>query len=99
MSELKTKPNNKDVNAFLNTIVDDKKREYSFAVLDLMKSVTEEKPKMWGDSVIGFGNYHYKYQSGREGDWFLTGFSPRKQYLTIYIMTGFDQYNESMNKL
>lgn len=99
MSKLKTKPNNKDVNAFLNTIIDDNKREDCFAVLELMKTVTKEEPKMWGDSIVGFGSYHYKYESGREGDWFLTGFSPRKQYLTIYIMAGFDQYDELMKRL
>jgi hypothetical protein len=54
---------------------------------------------MWGSSIIGFGSYHYKYESGREGDWFLTGFSPRKQNLTLYIMAGFAQYDELMKKL
>ncbi len=54
---------------------------------------------MWGSSIVGFGNYHYKYESGREGDWFLTGFSPRKQNLTLYIMPGFAQYDELMKKL
>ena len=56
-------------------------------------------PKMWGDTIIGFGSYHYKYASGREGDWFITGFSPRKQNLTIYIMNGFDRYTELMSQL
>ena len=54
---------------------------------------------MWGDSIVGFGAYHYKYASGREGDWFLTGFSPRKQNLTLYIMSGFEEYNDLLNKL
>jgi len=63
-----------------------------------MKQVTKGKPKMWGPSIIGFGEYHYRYESGREGDWFLTGFSPRKQNLTIYIMAGFAQYDDLMKK-
>ncbi len=99
MAELKTKPNDKDVNAFINTVTDTKKREDSFAILKLMKSVTKEEPKMWGDSIIGFGSYRYKYASGREGEWCLTAFSPRKQNLTIYIMTGFDKYDGLMKKL
>jgi hypothetical protein len=64
-----------------------------------MREVTQEEPIMWGDSIIGFGSYHYKYKSGREGDWFLIGFSPRKQSLTLYIMSGFDGYEEKLNKL
>lgn len=99
MAELKTKPNDKNVNAFINTVTDIKKREDSFAILELMKTITKEQPKMWGDSIIGFGSYRYKYASGREGEWCLTAFSPRKQNLTIYIMTGFDKYEELMKKL
>lgn len=99
MAELKTKPNEGSVEAFLNSVADPKKRQDCFAILDLMKQVTGEKPVMWGDSIIGFGNYHYCYESGREGDWFLTGFSPRAQNLTLYIMSGFDQYDELMSKL
>ena len=64
-----------------------------------MQETTNAKPKMWGDSIVGFGSYHYKYASGREGDWFLTGFSPRKQNLTIYIMPGFEKYETLLNKL
>jgi hypothetical protein len=64
-----------------------------------MKQVTGEEARMWGDSIVGFGSYHYKYASGREGDWFLTGFSPRKQAITLYIMAGFEQYDGLLNKL
>jgi len=64
-----------------------------------MKEVTGKEPEMWGDSIIGFGSYHYKYASGREGDWFVTGFSPRKQNLTLYIMGGFDNYDVLLGKL
>lgn len=68
-------------------------------ILDLMQKITQVTPKMWGDSIVGFGNYHYKYESGREGDWFLTGFSPRKQNLTLYLMSGFDLHQELLEKL
>ncbi len=99
MAELKTKKNDGDVEAFLNNVAHDKRRTDAFKMLDLMKEVTGEQPKMWGASIIGFGDYHYKYESGREGDWFLTGFSPRKQSLTLYITSGFAQYQELMAKL
>lgn len=99
MAELKTKPTDKKVEEFLNKIEDEKKREDAYKILDIMKKITREEPKMWGSSIVGFGNYHYKYESGREGDWFTTGFSPRKQNLTIYIMSGFNKYDELMEKL
>ena len=99
MAELKTKPNEESVIDFLQSVPDERKREDSFAILDLMKEVTGQEPKMWGDSIIGFGNYHYKYASGREGDWFVTGFSPRKQNLTLYIMSGLDEYEALLKKL
>jgi hypothetical protein len=99
MAELKTKRNKGDVEAFLNSVADEKKRQDSFTILELMKKVTGKEPEMWGDSIIGFGNYHYKYASGREGDWFLTGFSPRVQNLTLYIMAGFDDYDQLLGKL
>jgi len=99
MAELKTKPNNGSVEEFLDSVENEKRRKDSFKVLDLMKTVTGHEPKMWGDSIIGFGTYHYKYASGREGDWFLTGFSPRKQNLTLYIMAGFDEYEALLGKL
>ena len=99
MAELKTKRNKGNVAAFLNNIPDEKKRQDSFAVLELMERVTGKEPEMWGDSIIGFGSYHYKYASGREGDWFVTGFSPRKQNLTLYIMSGFDEYDQLLSNL
>jgi hypothetical protein len=64
-----------------------------------MSDATKAEPSMWGASILGFGNYHYKYESGREGDWFLTGFSPRKRELSLYIMAGFERYNALMKKL
>lgn len=99
MSTLKTQPSNDDVREFLKSVSDEQKRKDCFAVLELMKSITGEEPKMWGSSIVGFGSYHYKYESGREGDWFLTGFSPRKQNISLYIMAGFDNYDELMNRL
>jgi uncharacterized protein YdhG (YjbR/CyaY superfamily) len=99
VAELKNKRNKGDVKAFLNGVTDEKKRQDSFAIVELMKQITEKGPEMWGDSIVGFGSYHYKYASGREGDWFLTGFSPRKQNLTLYIMAGFDEYDQLLNKL
>ena len=99
MTELKTKRNKGNVEAFLNSVPDEKKRRDSFTVLELMKQITGEKPEIWGDSIVGFGSYHYKYASGRENDWFLTGFSPRKQNITLYIMSGFDEYDNLLSKL
>lgn len=99
MAELKTKLNDGSVTEFLNSVEHKKRREDSFKVLALMSNVLNEEPKMWGSSIIGFGNYHYKYESGREGDWFVAGFSPRKQSLTLYIMSGFEQYDALMEKL
>lgn len=99
MAELKTQKTEDSVEEFLNTIPDEKKRQDSFAVLDLMKEVTGAEPKMWGTSIIGLGDIHYRYESGRELDWFLTGFSPRKQNLTLYLTTGFEGYTDLLKKL
>jgi len=99
MAELKTKKNNASVTAFLNKVKNKQRREDCFEVLELMKEITNEEPKMWGASIVGFGSYHYVYASGREGDWMVTGFSPRAQSLTLYIMAGFDRYEELMGKL
>jgi len=99
MAELKTRQTDADVAAFLDGVENPQRREDSHEVLKLMKSVTRAEPKMWGSSIVGFGPYHYVYESGREGDWFLTGFSPRKQALTLYIMAGFERYDELMQRL
>ena len=99
MAELKTKKNTASVEAFLQAIADETKRKDSFAILEMMKQATGSEPVMWGESIIGFGDAHYRYASGREGDWFLTGFSPRKQNLTLYIMSGFDEHDQMMQKL
>ena len=99
MSTLKTQRNDGDVREFLNSIEHDQRREDSFKVLDMMTEVLGEEPKMWGASIIGFGSYKYKYASGKPAEWFLCGFSPRKQSLTLYIMSGFDGYADLMANL
>lgn len=99
MAELKTKPTDKSVEDFINGLSDENRRNDCRAVLQLMKRVTKSKPRMWGPSIVGFGSYHYKYASGREGDWFVAGFSPRKQDLTLYIMAGLPRYAELLSKL
>jgi hypothetical protein len=93
MAELKTQKTDASVEEYLNAVEDEGKRKDSFAILDLMREVTGEEPAMWGSSIIGFGSYRYKYASGREGEWFVTGFAPRKRNLTLYIMSGFDDYD------
>lgn len=99
MTELKTRPTDKSVKEFLNKVENTKRRDDCFKILKLMQDITQEKPIMWGDSIVGFGSYHYKYASGREADWLAIGFSPRKQYLTIYIMDGFEKYDDLLKKL
>ena len=98
-AELKTKVNDASVMEFLNSVADEQKRDDCFEILKMMKQVTKEEPKMWGESIVGFGSYHYKGKSGREGDWMLTGFSPRKQNLTLYLMGGFDTHADLLNNL
>lgn len=98
-AELKTKVNEASVEKFLSAVTDEQARKDSYEILKMMKQVTKEEPKMWGSSIIGFGSYHYKGASGREGDWMLTGFSPRKQNLTLYLMHGFDVHKDLLKKL
>jgi len=99
MSDLKTRKNDASVEEFLAGIPHDRRREDCRVVVEMMTEITGEEPAMWGSSIIGFGTYHYKYASGREGDWPITGVAPRKQSLTLYIMPGFDRYEELMGKL
>ena len=99
MASLKTQKNDASVEEYLNSVADDRKRKDSFAILELMRDVTGEEPAMWGTSIIGFGTYHYKYASGREGEWPLVGFAPRKRNLTLYIMPGFDSYESLLADL
>ena len=93
MSENKTRPTDQNVIDFLNTVENPTRREDGFTLLKLMQEETGEQAVMWGSSIVGFGLHHYKYETGREGDMPLVGFSPRKQSMTLYIMPGFDEYD------
>jgi hypothetical protein len=99
MAELKTKLTDKSVSDFISSIGDPSRQKECKAILKIMKEVTGKQPKMWGDSIVGFGEYRYKYATGREGDWFLVGFSPRKQNLTLYFMGGLSMQTELLKKL
>ena len=100
MAVQKTKQNKNNVMAFIQSVADESKRNDSIAILKLMKKATKTEPAMWGDSIVGFGSFHYKSErSKQEGDWFMTGFSPRKQNLTIYIIPGFVHYGDLMKQL
>jgi hypothetical protein len=95
----KTQPTDADVDAFLDAIEDPGRREDSRAICQLMAEETGEPPRMWGESIVGFGSYHYAYASGREGDWMALGFAPRKGRLTLYLMDGFAGYEELLARL
>ena len=99
MAEMKTKVNDASVEEFLSKVEDEQKRKDCFEIVKIMKQVTKRKPKMWGPAIIGFGSYHYKYESGREGDMPQIAFSPRKQSLTLYIGIGDDSDNPLLKKL
>ncbi len=99
MARLKTAPTGESVEQFLQEITDEGQREDCRSLVKLMRAITGDPPRMWGASIVGFGSYHYRYASGREGDWFLTGFSPRKKNLTLYIMSGFAGYEALLKKL
>ena len=99
MAELKTKPTSQSVSTFLSKITDEARRKDCEVVARLMSEVTGAPPQMWGPSIVGFGRYHYKYESGREGDWMLMGFSPRKGDLTLYILPGMHEFQELLPKL
>jgi hypothetical protein len=99
MTENSTKVTNENVDAFLNDVADVERRADCMRVLELMRRVTGARPELWGRGMVGFGRYHYHYESGREGDWFVTGFAPRKNDLTLYIMAGFERYEPLMQRL
>lgn len=98
MAVNKTQPNNKSVADYMNAI-DDKQKPSCEIIYQMMAEATGETAKMWGDSLVGFGQYHYQYESGRAGNWFLTGFSARKNAITLYIMPGFSEYSALLAKL
>ncbi len=99
MAELKTKKTEANMEGFLKTIKDEEIRKDCFEIAKMMKKAAKAEPKMWGSSIVGFGEYHYKYESGREGDMMQIGFSPRKQNITLYIMLGADLENPLLKKL
>lgn len=99
MAELKTKATELDPREILETVDSDEKRQDCFWLLEQMEELSGAPAKMWGESMIGFGTYHYVYDSGREGDWFEVGFAPRKQNLVVYIMPGFIEYDDLLSQL
>jgi hypothetical protein len=99
MTDNKTQPTDADVIGFIAGVDHKHRREEANVMLQLMARATGLEPRMWGDSIVGYGRYHYKYASGREGDYILTGFSPRKAAMTVYIMPGFKPYADLLAKL
>lgn len=99
MAELKTKKTDDSVGAFIDSIEDESKRRDCLEIVEMMRTATGQEPNMWGQSIIGFGTYQYKYQTGREGVWFRVGLSPRKQNITLYFMDGFEKYEKLLNRL
>ena len=99
MAEQKLKPTAQSVDAFLNDLGDERRRADCLALLGLMKRVTKTEPQIWGNGVVGFGNYHYKYASGHEGDCFIAGFAPRKTALTLYVTAGVERFPRLLAKL
>ncbi len=99
MAELKTKATDASVTKFINSVADEAKRNDCFKLVEIMREITKAEPKMWGPSIVGFGSYHYKYASGHEGDCCITGFSPRKDALTLYVMAGLHEQTELLKSL
>lgn len=99
MAQNKTQPTKKSVSDFIQTLDDEQKITDSKQLIHFMKTITGCEPKMWGSTIIGFGEYHYKYESGREGDWLKVGFSPRKREFSLYIMSGFSRFEQMLDKL
>jgi hypothetical protein len=99
MPEQKTKPTSVSVEHFLDKVLDEQVRDDCYALVTIMKKITGADPKMWGPSIVGFGSYHYKYESGHEGDACLTGFSPRKQNITLYVMPGATDHAVLLDRL
>jgi len=99
MAENKTKPTKSSVTAFLSKIKDKQLRDDCFVILEMMQKVSKCEPVMWGSAIVGFGTYHYVYESGREGDMILIGFSPRKQNISIYLMGGLSKVEDELPKL
>ena len=99
MAQNKTAPNDADPLAFIAGLEDPRRQAESRELLDLFRERTGEEPVMWGDSIVGFGSYNYEYSSGRTGTWMRVGFSPRKQQMTVYVMPGFERYDDLLAAL
>ena len=99
MAQLKTTPNDASVDDFLAEVDDPSRAADCRELVDLMRDVSGAEPRMWGASIVGFGTYRYRYESGREGEWFVCGFSPRKRELTLYVMAGFSRFDELLGRL
>jgi hypothetical protein len=99
LAENKTKPGKQSVTAFINSIDDKQKRADVKKVAAMMRKATGARATMWGSAIVGYGQYHYQYASGKEGDFMLTGYSPRKQALTVYIIPGFKPFESLLKKL
>jgi hypothetical protein len=99
MSEMKTTPNDGSVDGFLDGISDERQRADAKSLDRLMREVTGQSPRMWGDSIVGYGTYHYRYASGREGDWMKVGFAPRKGKFSIYLSDRADDHTELLSRL
>ena len=98
-AELKTRATAASVNEFIDAIPDESRRKECRTIIQIMRAATGAAPRMWGSSVVGFGDHHYKYASGREGDWFVVGFSPRKSQLTLYLSSGTDRHRPLLRRL
>ena len=99
MAEAKTRPTKASVTAFLAAIPDERRRKEGQAVAKLLREVTGEKPVLWGPNIVGFGTYVHEYADGREGEWPIVGFSPRKSELVVYVMPGFERYADLLSRL
>ncbi len=99
MADNKTKPTDADADAYIASIENERRREDGLVLLKMLGRITGFKPQMWGDSIVGYGRYRYTYKSGHGGEFFLTGFSPRKSAMTIYVMPGFKKYEKKLAKL
>lgn len=99
MAQNKTVAGDASVGDFIDMIEDRQKRDDCRQMLELMREITGHEPRMWGSSIVGFGRYHYRYESGREGSFFLTGFSPRKSAFTVYVMPGFERFKRQLDAL
>jgi len=99
MSDLKTRPQADSVADFIESVADPRRQREAHQLVALLSDATGEPPVMWGKNIVGFGSYHYRYASGREGDWMLTGFSPRKAKLSIYLMDGVERHADELAKM